>query len=274
MYRRFFDDLVESGFRKNKEGKRRLTLPVSIAFHVLILLAVVILPLWRYKELPEPALGAVRAFFVEPETAPPPPPPPPPAAAPKAATAAPKISKPKPVIEEPKFQAPIEVPKEVPRESGVADAGADSAPSAPDGVAGGQPGGVEGGVAGGVEGGVPGGVVGGVIGGVPKEEPAPPPPPDKPVRVGGQIKAPRKLTNVAPVYPDVAKQARVEGVVILEAVISPEGRVTGLKVLKGSPLLDAAAMQAVKGWVYSPTLLNGVPVPVVMTVTVSFKLAS
>jgi protein TonB len=274
MYRRFFDDLVESGLRRNKEGKRRLTLPVSIALHVVILFGIVILPLWRFSELPEPALGAVQAFFVEPVAAPPPPPPPP-AAAPKAATVAPKISKPKPVTEQPKFEAPIEVPKEVPRESGVADTGADSAPSAPGGVQGGQPGGVEGGVPGGVEGGVPGGTLGGVLGGVPKEEPPPPPPPpDKPVRVGGQIKAPRKLTNVAPVYPEVAKQARVEGVVILEAVISPEGRVTGVKVLRGSPLLDAAAVQAVKSWVYSPTTLNGVAVPVVMTVTVSFKLSS
>ena len=97
--------------------------------------------------------------------------------------------------------------------------------------------------------------------------------PDKPVRVGGQIKAPRKVRDQPPAYPDVAKQARVEGVVVLEAVISPQGRVTEVKVLRGSPLLDDAAVNAVKSWVYTPTLLNGVPVPVVMTVTVSFKLS-
>lgn len=267
MNRRFFDDLLESSARRTKEGKRKLTLPVSIAVHGVILFAVLVVPYLRYNELPEPALGTVRAFFVESEAAPPPPPPPP--AAPKAAMAAPKISKPKPVVQEPQFTAPIEVPKEIPRDEGVASAASalDSAPAA--GAARGEPGGVEGGVPGGVAGGVPGGVVGGVLGGVPKEEP----PPDKPVRVGGQIKAPRKVRDHAPAYPEVAKQARVEGVVILEAVISPEGRVTEVKVLRGSPLLDDAAVTAVKSWAYTPTLLNGVPVPVVMTVTVSFKLS-
>lgn len=269
MNRRFFDDLLDSSTHRTKQGRRKLTLPVSIAVHVVILFAVLVVPYLRYNELPEPALGTVHAFFVEPAGGPPPPPPPP--AAPKAAVAAPKVSKPKPVIqEEPKFTAPIDVPKEIPRDEGVSAASlADSAPAT--GATGGEPGGVEGGVAGGVAGGVPGGVVGGILGGVPKEEP--PPPPDKPVRVGGQIKAPRKIRDQAPAYPEVAKQARVEGVVILEAVISPEGRVTEVKVLRGSPLLDDAAVNAVKNWVYSPTLLNGVPVPIVMSVTVSFKLS-
>jgi protein TonB len=277
MNRRFFDDLVESGIRRNKEGKRTLTLPVSIAIHAIILFAVLVVPYLRYNEMPELAEGTVRAFFVEPAAGPPPPPPPPPAAAPKPATVAPKISKPQPVIQEtPKFVAPVEVPKEVPQDEGV-DAGAiaDAAPAA-GGVPGGEPGGVEGGVAGGVPGGVVGGVVGGALGGgeVKKEEPPPPPPPpDKPVRVGGQIKSPRKVRDTAPVYPEVAKQARVEGVVILEATISPQGRVENVRVLRGSPLLDDAAANAVKSWVYTPTLLNGVPVPVVMTVTVSFKLS-
>jgi protein TonB len=121
-----------------------------------------------------------------------------------------------------------------------------------------------------VEGGVPGGVVGGVVGGLPD---APPPPPQAAVRVGGQIKEPKKLKNVAPVYPDIAKQARVQGVVILECTISPQGKVTDVKVLRGIPLLDQAAIDAVKQWVYTPTLLNGVPVPVIMTVTVNFKLS-
>ena len=267
MNRRFFDDLLDSSTRRTKEGRRKLTLPVSIAVHVILLFAILVVPYLRYNELPEPALGTVHAFFVEPAGGPPPPPPPP--AAPKPAISAPKISRPKPMIEAPKFTAPIEVPKDVPKDEGVADTSAASAPAA--GAAAGEPGGIEGGVPGGVAGGVPGGIVGGVLGGVPKPEP--PPPPDKPVRVGGQIKAPRKVRDQAPAYPEVAKQARVEGVVVLEAVISPEGRVTEVKVLRGSPLLDDAAVSAVKGWVYTPTLLNGVPVPVVMTVTASFKLS-
>jgi TonB family protein len=102
--------------------------------------------------------------------------------------------------------------------------------------------------------------------------PVPPPPPG-PVRVGGAIKEPKKLKNAAPVYPDIAKQARVQGVVILEVTISPQGKITDVAVLRGIPLLDAAAIEAVRQWEYTPTLLNGVPVPVIMTVTVNFRLS-
>jgi periplasmic protein TonB len=77
---------------------------------------------------------------------------------------------------------------------------------------------------------------------------------------------------VNPVYPPIAQSARVQGVVIVEAIIGPDGRVTEAKVLRSIPLLDAAALDAVKQWVYTPTLLNGVPVPVIMTVTVNFTL--
>jgi len=108
------------------------------------------------------------------------------------------------------------------------------------------------------------------VGGLPD---APPPPKQAAVRVGGQIKEPKKLKNVAPTYPDIAKQARVQGVVILECTISPQGKVNDVKVLRGIPLLDQAAIDAVRQWVYTPTLLNGVPVPVIMTVTVNFKLS-
>jgi protein TonB len=92
------------------------------------------------------------------------------------------------------------------------------------------------------------------------------------VRVGGEIEEPKKVKNVSPVYPEAAKRARSQGVVILECNISPEGRVTDVKVLRGVPLLDQAAIDAVRQWVYTPTLLNGTPVAVVMTVTVNFKL--
>ena len=90
--------------------------------------------------------------------------------------------------------------------------------------------------------------------------------------MGGNIKEPRKLKNVNPVYPDIAKQARVQGIVILECVIGSLGDVTEVRVLRGIPLLDQAAIDAVKQWVYTPTLLNGLPVPVIMTVTVNFSL--
>ena len=97
--------------------------------------------------------------------------------------------------------------------------------------------------------------------------------PNQPVRVGGSIKAPTQLSKVQPVYPAEAQAARVQGIVILEATIGVDGRVADAKVLRSVPLLDQAALDAVRQWVYTPTLLNGVPVPVIMTVTVTFNLA-
>ena len=94
-----------------------------------------------------------------------------------------------------------------------------------------------------------------------------------PVRVGGNVKAPTQLSKVNPVYPAEAMAAGVSGVVILEAVIGVDGRVNDAKVLRSIPQLDEAAVNAVRQWVYTPTLLNGVPVPVIMTVTVTFSLA-
>jgi protein TonB len=98
------------------------------------------------------------------------------------------------------------------------------------------------------------------------------PPPRVPLRVGGALNPPRKIVDVLPVYPPIALAARKEGVVILEAVIGEDGRVTDVKVLRSEPLLDQAAIGAVRGWRFTPTTLGGVPVPVVMTVTVEFRL--
>jgi protein TonB len=94
----------------------------------------------------------------------------------------------------------------------------------------------------------------------------------QPVRVGAGIRPPTQITRVQPVYPAVAQSARVSGVVILEALIGADGRVSDARVLRSIPLLDQAALDAVRQWVYAPTLLNGVPVPIVMTVTVTFTL--
>jgi len=123
----------------------------------------------------------------------------------------------------------------------------------------------------GVQGGIPGGVIGGVVGGLP--EAPPPPPPPAPVRVGGQIKQPNKIKHVNPQYPPIAQSARVQGVVIIEAIIGPNGRVQDAKVLRSIPLLDQSALDAVRQWEFTPTLLNNVPVPVIMTVTVQFTLS-
>ena len=125
---------------------------------------------------------------------------------------------------------------------------------------------------GGVDGGLAGGVVGGITGGIPEPPPPPPPPPTQPVRVGGNIKPPQKVKHVNPVYPPIAQSARVQGIVIIEATIGPSGAVQDAKTLRSIPLLDQAALDAVRQWVFTPTLLNGVPVPVIMTVTVQFTL--
>lgn len=96
------------------------------------------------------------------------------------------------------------------------------------------------------------------------------PPPDAPVRVGGNIRQPLKIADVRPVLPAAAEQAGVRGVVILEVVIGADGSVTDAKVLRSIPLLDQPAIDAVRQWRYEVTLLNGQPVPVIMTVTVNF----
>lgn len=92
------------------------------------------------------------------------------------------------------------------------------------------------------------------------------------VRVGGDIKEPRRIRDVKPVYPEIAQQAGVEGIVIIEALIGTDGAVQTARVLRPVPLLDQAALDAVTQWRYTPTLLNGQPVPVIMTVTVTFNL--
>jgi protein TonB len=92
------------------------------------------------------------------------------------------------------------------------------------------------------------------------------------VRVGGKIRPPTKIKNVTPVYPAAAKSAGVAGIVIIEATIGGNGKVIHAKVLRSVPMLDQAALDAVQQWEFTPTLLNGTPVPVVMTVTVNFTL--
>jgi len=215
------------------------TVPVSILAHIVLFAVVIIIPLMATDVLPTPPV--MMAFAGAP---PPPPPPPPPA---------PAVQQ-KPIEVVNPNAAPIEAPKEIVPEAPPSNAGIST------------------GVPGGVEGGIPGGVMGGVVGGLPEAPPPPPPPPTAPVRVGGNIKPPTKTRDVKPIYPPIAQSARVQGVVIIEATIGADGRVQQAKVLRGQPLLDQAALDAVKQWQFTPTLLNNVPVPVIMTVTVNFTL--
>lgn len=223
-------------------GRQKLTLPLSVVLHSAAAVALVVVPLLLADDSPEPLTG-VRGFLVEPLSVAPPPPPPP---APKAA--APRVA-PKPQPQQQAFLAPVEVPVEITPEEAI------------------DLGGVDSGAAGGVEGGVPGGVVGGIVGGLPDT-----PPPPAPIRVGGNVREPRRLVSVPPVYPELAVKARLQGTVVVEATLDERGRVVKVSLLQGTPLLTQSALDAVSKWVYSPTLVNGVPTPVIMTVTVHFRL--
>ena len=124
-----------------------------------------------------------------------------------------------------------------------------------------------------VNGALPNNVLANIDGAAGALPPAPvvstPPPPR---RVSDGIKAPVKVVNVPPDYPELARRTRVEGVVILETVIDELGNVTSARVLRGHPLLNQAALDAVQRWKFTPTRLNDEAIPVVMTVTVQFKL--
>ena len=240
-----FEILADRRTPVSGRGGRRWMV-ASIAAHGSLLGVLMAVSLLGPEPLPEPAALTVKAFLVEPGLAPAPPPPPPPAAARLRITPQ-AVATPSPVAV---FQAPLETPTEVKAEPGIDLA-------------------LDGGVPGGVEGGVPGGVVGGVVGGVP-DALAPPTP--RVVHVGGDVKEPTKVRNVNPTYPQVAVAGRVEGTVVLEATIAPSGKVADVRVLRSLPLLEKAAIDAVRQWIYTPTLIDGVPVTAIMTVTVRFQL--
>jgi periplasmic protein TonB len=158
------------------------------------------------------------------------------------------------------------------------------------GVVGGEIGGVVGGVIGGVKGGVVGGEVGGVLGGQLGGKGTGPgsgdgegsgdgsggqEAPSGPLRVGGDVKAPTVVDRVDPEYTEIARKARVEGVVIVEAIIDERGNVDKVKVIKGLPMgLTESASRAVKSWKFKPGTLNGRPVPVIFNLTVNFRVGN
>ena len=247
------------------EGKTKKTWTVLVAFtaQVVLLIVAVILPMIYFDVLPKTTLQTMLI-------APPPPPPPPP---PPAAPAPVKIVK---VIPRQFDAGKLMAPKVVPKE--IAQIKEEELPPATSGAVG-----VVGGVPGGVAGGTPGGVLGGIIGSVPSAAPPPPPPPpvkkeEKPaapkrITIGGNVQQAKLVRQPKPVYPPLAKQARISGVVHLAAVISANGTIQDLKVISGHPLLIPAALDAVKQWVYQPTLLNGEPVEVQTQIDVNFTLS-
>jgi TonB family protein len=139
------------------------------------------------------------------------------------------------------------------------------------GAVGGVQGGVQGGVSGGVQGAVEGGVVGGVLGGGKTAQDLKQFEGDA-VRAVGEIKPPKLIKQVNPVYPEVARKGHVEGVVILEAKADEEGNIVDARILRSIPVLDQAAIDAVKQWKYEPLAIDGKPCKVLFTVTVRFML--
>ncbi|MGE3273692.1 MAG: energy transducer TonB [Vicinamibacterales bacterium] len=221
-------------------GDRRWsTVTVSLVSHAAVVLLLVLVPLMAPAVLPVIGRNTIAAFAV---SMPPPPPPPPPPAI--------RRDAPPPVNRD---AAPVEAPSAITPEPDVLDAGFEA----------------ETGVDGGLGSLVPGGVDSGLP---PAPPPAAPPARSAPVRVGGAIQPPTKIRDVSPIYPAIAQAARVQGLVILEATIAADGRVSDARVLRSVPLLDQAALDAVRQWRFTPTRLNGEPVPVVMTVTVNFQL--
>jgi len=230
-----FRDVVDPSITVG--ARKRYSVPLSIVVHALAVLIALIVPVIAPDVLPMPP--EMLAFLSA--AAPVPALPPPPPRAGRRPSVADDINLP---------AAPVTAPPDIGPEVPV-----DSAHDAPS---------------------IPVGVVEGVLESIVYAPAAPPvaapPKPAIPVRAIGGIRSPMKIKDVAPKYPSVALAARAEGVVILEATIGLTGMVEDVRILRSIPLLDAAALEAVRQWEYSPTLLNGVPVPVLITVTVNFTL--
>jgi protein TonB len=219
--------------------------PASLFVHVGIVALLVALPL-LHTGTPPHLDKLVDALL----TAPAPPTPPPPPAARRAGGHSGRIQ---PVqaaaFDAGRFVAPVTIPDAITEEP----------------VAGDGPDGMEGGIDGGVPGGVWSGVVGPIlnvlIGDV-----------ETPVHAVGDVRAPKLVRRVDPLYPEIARLARVGGVVIIEAETDLYGRVRNARILRSIPLLDQAALDAVRQWIYEPMVVNGRPRGVIFTVTMTFKL--
>jgi protein TonB len=258
-----FDDvLIESAGRDKRTGGW-LTASISTVIHLSMIGAVVAAG-YYVKKNPEVIEKPIAAFIVT-SPAPPPPPPPPPASSDGATQ--PKT----PTIETPKkpreLRQPTHIPQDVPD---VAETPSTDTASATGGVVGGVKGGTIGGVVGGQLGGVIGGTIGGQLGGQLGGTG------DSPVRVGGNVKAPVIIEPRAePRYTEIARRARIAGIVVIEAIIDRQGNVTDAHVLKGLPLgLEQEALNAIRQWKFKPGSLNGMPVAVYFNLTVNFRLES
>ena len=224
--------------RSSAPAGRLSAVPVSVAVHALVLTAVVVIPLVAAPVLPLITQGGIDWTPVVTMPSIPPSP-------------APPVHRTAPAPVDNAGAAPVEPPRGVTQERVVpSEAPVDFSPRE----------------------------VNGIIPGVPVSigtvVPDAPPPVAKasPVPAYTLPRPPVRIKDVTPIYPETARLGKIEGVVVIEAVISPAGDVVETRVLKSKPLLAEAALAAVRQWKYTPTLLNGRPVPVVMTVTVNFRL--
>jgi protein TonB len=243
----FEDSLIESGGRL--KTKRGMTSSIAFLIQVGIICVMVLIPLIFTEALPK----ALQTTFL---AAPPPPPtPPPPAAAPVQ-----HIKQIQTDIVNGQLRTPTKIPEKVKMIQ------EDEAPPPSMAAAG---------VVGGVPGGVPGGQMGGVIGGIINSTPVAVPHIATPqrVRVSGGVSQGLLVRRVQPAYPPLARQARIQGTVVLAAEISKDGAIQNLHLISGHPMLAPAAIEAVKQWKYKPYLLNGEPVEVETTVQVNFTLS-
>ena len=244
----FEDSLIESGGRlKTKRGATTL---LSFILQVLLVGVLILIPLIYTEALPKQQL---MTFLVAPP--PPPPPPPPPAAVPI------KVVK---QIQSDIVNGQLRTPTKIPEKVQMI-----KEEEAPPPVM------ASGGVVGGVPGGIPGGQMGGVIGGIISSTPVAVPKVATPqrVRVSQGVSSGLLIKKVQPAYPPLARQARIQGQVLLQAQISKDGSIENLSLISGHPMLAPAAIEAVKQWRYKPYMLNGEPVAVDTQVVVNFTLS-
>jgi protein TonB len=241
----FEDSLVEST-GKLKSGRTKYTTLMSFLLQCGLIGVLVLIPLIYTEALPAKAMLTT---LVAPP--PPPPPPPPPAAEIKVVK---KIST---DIIDGALRTPTKIPDKIKK---IVEEEAPPPVSSSAGVIGGI--------------GTPGGSAGGVLGGVlAAANSAPPKVEVKKLRVSGGVQASKLISQPKPIYPPIAKQARIQGTVVLAASISKNGTIENLKVVSGHPMLTQAALDAVRNWRYQPTYLNGEPVEVETTINVNFNLS-
>jgi protein TonB len=245
QYRALFSDsLIESGTPEKQ--RRTWTTLVSYLFQCMLIGMLVVLPLMFTDVLPK---GQLLTFLVAP---PPPPPPPPPA---QVVT---KIIRQTDVLNTGQLRTPTRIPQKVEMIKEE-----EAPPPMASGVIGGVPGGIPGGQL--------NGVIGGIISSTSNSVPLMAPPPKR-IRISQGVIQGQCIRRVEPVYPKIALTARVQGNVVLRAIISKTGEITDLQVLSGHPVLVPAALEAVKQWRYRPYLLNGEPVEIETNITVHFDI--